>query len=206
MSCNPELISIQKPMNIVELEAINFHKYEFLNNGKVNNLENLKSVLDLKLYSFNRERDKLDFLKILKLSCKEDVEKHMKNCNGCGYDKERNVAIFAIDQEIDSINKYYSFEPKKDEEFTIEEETKLHSKLNKILNDLEKQSYGQQIIFEEIEELKNHFNLGKKTWFQLLKGKLIELTVDKVIEQVVVVEILDNLTDGFEQINKILIK
>lgn len=189
-------------MNIVEDEAIKFYKLGFLNNGKVNSLENLKSVLDSKLYSFNRDRDKLDFLKILKVNCSNDIEKHMKNCNGCGYDKERNIAIFTIEQEIDSINKYYSFEPKEEEEFTLEEESRLHSKLNKIIDNLQKLSYGQQIIFDEIDELKNHFNLGKKNWFQLAKGKFFDLTVEKVV----VVEMFDNLSEGFEQVTKMLNK
>lgn len=48
-------------MNIVEEEAKKFYNRGFLNNGKVNSLENLKSTLVSKLYDFNRERDKLDF-------------------------------------------------------------------------------------------------------------------------------------------------
>lgn len=193
-------------MNIVEEEAKKFYDRGFINNGKINNLENLKSTLVSKLYNFNRERDKLDFLKILKVTCSNDIEKHMKNCNGCGYDKERKIAIFAIDQEIDDINKYYVFESKKEEEFTIEEETKLHNKLNKIIDDLEKQHFGQQIIFDEIEELKNHFNLGKKNWFQLVKGKFFDLTVEKVVEKAVIVEMFESLSEGFEQVTKMLNK
>lgn len=193
-------------MNIVEEEAKKFYNRGFINNGKINNLENLKSTLVSKLYNFNRERDKLDFLKILKVTCSNDIKKHMKNCNGCGYDEERKIAIFAIDQEIDDINKYYVFESKKEEEFTIEEETKLHNKLNKIIDDLEKQHFGQQIIFDEIEELKNHFNLGKKNWFQLVKGKFFDLTVEKVVEKVVIVEMFESLSEGFEQVTKMLNK
>jgi hypothetical protein len=191
-------------MNIVEKEAIEFYEYGFLNSGKYNNLENLKSTLTSKLYNFNRDRDKLDFLKILSSTCIDDVKNHMKTCTGCGYDEERNVALFAIDQEIESINKYYAFEPNKDDKFTTQEELKLHSKLNKIIEDLEKQSFGQQIIFEEIEELKNHFDLGKKTWFQLLKGKLVEITIEGALEKTIVKEIFANLSEGFEQINKML--
>lgn len=193
-------------MNIVEQEAIKFYKRDFLSNGKVNTLENLKSTLVSKLYNFNRDRDKLDFLKILKVSCTNDIAQHMKSCNGCDYDKERNVAIFAIEQEIEDINKYYVFEAKKEDEFTPEEESKLHNKLNKIIEDLEKQHYGQQIIFEEIDELKNHFNLGKKNWFQLVKGKFFDLTVEKVIEKVVVIEMFDSLSEGFEQVTKMITK
>lgn len=193
-------------MNIVEQEAIKFYKRDFLSNGKVNTLENLKSTLVNKLYNFNRDRDKLDFLKILTVSCTNDIAQHMKNCNGCGYDKERNVAIFVIEQEIEDINKYYVFEAKKEDEFTPEEESKLHNKLNKIIEDLEKQHYGQQIIFEEIDELKNHFNLGKKNWFQLVKGKFFDLTVEKVIEKVVIIEMFDSLSEGFEQVTKMITK
>jgi hypothetical protein len=191
-------------MNIVEKEANEFYKYDFVNNGKHNDLENLKSSLTSKLYNFNRDRDKLDFLKILRETCFADIEKHMKTCTGCGYDKDRNVAIFAIEQEIEYINKYYSFEPQNYDTFSTSEESKLHNKLNDILSQLEKQHFGQQIIFEEIEELKNHFNLGKKTWFQLLKGKLIELTIEGALEKTIVQEIFDNLSEGFEQVTKLI--
>lgn len=191
-------------MNIVEKEAIAFHRHGFLNNGKVNNLSNLKSTLSYKLYDFNKDKDKLDFLKILNLKCKEDIEKHMKSCTGCDFEQESNTAIFAIQQEIDIINEFYTFTPPNNEIFTSNEESKLHGKLNEILEKLEKQGFGQQIIFEEIEELKNHFNLGKKTWFQLLKGKLIEVTVDSVIEKTFAQEIYSNLSEGFEHFRKLI--
>lgn len=192
-------------MNIVENEAKEFYQWDFLTG--VNTLENIKSNLDSKLYNFNRNRDKLDFLKILRTSCIEDIEDHISGgCVGCGYEEPRNRAIFAIDQEIESINKYYNFEPKKDDTFSSKEESDLHSKLNEILDKLQQQGFGQQIIFDEIEELKNHFNLGRKNWFQLVKGKFFDLTVEKVIEKVVIVEMFDSLSDGFEQVTKMLNK
>ncbi|MFY7742320.1 MAG: hypothetical protein ACOVQR_06720 [Flavobacterium sp.] len=190
-------------MNIVEKQAIDFYEYDFLRG--VNTLENIKSKLDSKLYNFNRDRDKLDFLKTLKNTSLEDIKDHIsKGCTGCGYDEERNLAIFAIDQEIDSINQYYYFDPKSDEKFSSSEESILHSKLNDIIEKLEKQGFGQQIIFEEIEELKNHFNLGKKTWFQLLKGKLIDLTIESALEKTVVQEIYNNLSEGYEHFTKMI--
>lgn len=190
-------------MNIVEKEAQEFYQYDFLNG--VNTLENLKSRLDSKLYNFNRDRDKLDFLKILRTSCVEDVEDHMsRGCTGCGYEEPRNRATFAIEQEIESINSYYSFEPKAEDTFSSQEESNLHTKLNEIIDKLEQQGFGQQIIFEEIEELKNHFNLGKKSWFQLVKGKLIELTLESVLEKTVVQEIYNNLSEGYEHFTKLL--
>ncbi|UGU15426.1 hypothetical protein LS482_17300 [Sinomicrobium kalidii] len=190
-------------MNIVEKEADRFFN-RLYRNGKVNNLENLKDHITTKLYDFNRDRDKLDFLKIIRQKSVEDKEEHMKNCSGCGYDEERDIGIFAIDQEIDKINRFYSYQPKTEDEFSVEQESELHNKLNDILEKLEKQGFGQQIIFDEIEDLKNHFNLGKKNWFQLLKGKVVDLTLKKVLDKTIVQEIYDQLSEGFEQVVKMI--
>ena len=190
-------------MNIVEKEADKFFR-RLYKNGKVNNLENLKDHVTTKLYDFNRDRDKLDFLKIIRQKSIEDRDKHMKSCSGCGYEEERKIGIFAIDQEIDDINRFYTYEPKTDDEFSVEQESELHNKLNDVLEKLEKQGFGQQIIFEEIEDLKNHFKLGKKNWFQLLKGKVVDLTLKKVLDKTIVQDIYNQLSEGFEQAIKMI--
>lgn len=129
-------------MNIVEKEAESFFD-QLYRNGKINNLENLKDQITTKLYDFNRDRDKLDFLKIIRQKSVDDKEEHMKSCSGCGYGEEREIGIFAIDQEIDDIKRFYSYEPKTEDEFTTAQESELHIKLNDILAKLEKQGYGQ---------------------------------------------------------------
>jgi hypothetical protein len=192
-------------MNIVEKEAKKFID-NFYNDGKVNTLEKLKTQLTSKVYDFNRKRDQLDFLKVLRQDTISQKEDHLKECQrqGCHFPEERDLGLFVIDQEIDSINEYYVFEPKSTDKFTSEQESKLHNKLNEIIDQLTKQGYGQEIIFEEIESLKNHFNLGKKNWFQLLKGKVVDLTFEGIIEKTVVAGIYENLSDGYKDIVKLL--
>jgi hypothetical protein len=56
---------------------------------------------------------------------------------------------------------------------------------------------GQEILFEEIESLKNHFSLGKKTWFQLARVKMFDVAVEKGIEMVVVQQVFNALVDGY---------
>ena len=185
-------------MNIVEKEAKEFVE-EFYEGREINNLKNLKSKLTTKLYDLNRDRDKLDFLKILRQDTVILNEEHKKTCKGggCRFVEEREIGLFVIDQEIDELNKYYSFEPEDEDKFDPEQEAGLHSKLNTIIDELHKQGLGQEIIFDEIESLKSHLHLGKKTWFQLLKGKIVEMTVEKVIDETVAKEIYSKLSDGF---------
>ncbi len=115
-------------MNIVEKEANGFVE-DLYEGQEINNLSNLKSKLTTKLYDFNRDRDKLDFLKVLRQGTIADKEKHMEKCKkvDCRYVKDRDLGIFVIDQEIDDINKFYSPEINDKDKFSSEEESVLHS-------------------------------------------------------------------------------
>jgi len=190
-------------MTIPESQAQQFAE-SYYNSSKPNTMENLKDRLDSKLYLFRKDKDKLDFLKVLIQEIKLDIENHESDCrhSECKYREDKDSGIFLINQEIDTINEYFTFEPKNEDKFSTEEETSLHIKLNEIIDRLNKQGLGQEILFEEIESLKNHFNLGKKTWFQLLKGKMFDVTIEKGIELTIVAGIYEQLSEGFASASK----
>ena len=58
------------------------------------------------------------------------------------------------------------------------------NKVDLIIEQLKRLGYGQEIIFEELEELKGlNKKLNKKNWKQVLKGKLVDLAVSQVINK-----------------------
>ena len=185
-------------MTIPESHAKKFAK-DYYHSSKPNTLENLKDRLDSKMYLFRKDRDQLDFLKVLVNEINIDVDKHESECTrkGCLYREDKEHGLFLIQQEIDEINERFEYEPKKEDVFSVEDEISLHNKLNSIIEQLNRQDAGQEVLFEEIESLKNHFNLGKKTWFQLLKVKLVDVAVEKGIEIIIVQQIYNALADGF---------
>ena len=59
----------------------------------------------------------------------------------------------------------------------------LNDRIDEVIERLTKLGYGQEILFEELEELKElHAKLSKKAWGQVLKGKLIDLGLEKVLD------------------------
>lgn len=59
-------------------------------------------------------------------------------------------------------------------------------KIDLIINKLSELGLGQEILFDELEEMKNLYpKLNKKNWTQLVKGKLVELTLSKIIDSTV---------------------
>ena len=192
-------------MTIPESQAKDFAQ-QYYNSGDNNLMHQLKDRLESKLDLFNKDKYKLDFMKVLTQEIHLDIDNHELTCTrkGCQYREAKDEGLFLIQQEIDSINEYFEFVPKKEDTFSTQEETSLHNKLNEIIEHLKKQDLGQEILFDEIEALKNHFSLGKKTWFQLLKGKLYEVGIEKGIEITVVQQVYKTLIEGYDEALKFL--
>ena len=73
----------------------------------------------------------------------------------------------------------------------------IYKKIDEIIFNLQKLGFGQQIIFDEIEELKELYTkVNKKTWGQVLKGKLIDLGLSKLVETDTLDYIYQSLTSN----------
>ncbi|MDN5478675.1 MAG: hypothetical protein L0G39_17250, partial [Chryseobacterium sp.] len=73
----------------------------------------------------------------------------------------------------------------------------INDKINDVLARLQSLGYGQQIIFDEIEELKSlHTKLSKKNWGQVVKGKLLDLALSKLVENDTIGYIYEHLTNN----------
>ena len=59
-----------------------------------------------------------------------------------------------------------------------------------------KQGFGQEILFNELQELKDLYpKLNKKNWGQILKGKLVDLGISQIINQEMAEMIFKGLTE-----------
>lgn len=75
-------------------------------------------------------------------------------------------------------------------------EEELIELLKEILYEVKKSGYGQQIIFDEFDELRNDIpHLSKKSFGQLLKSKLGDLVAAKAFDKAVASDIFKQFTD-----------
>lgn len=80
---------------------------------------------------------------------------------------------------------------------TSKSKNELDQKIDTILEQLIKLGYGQEIIFNEIDELRTlQHKLSKKSWSQLLKGKLVDLALDKLITVDIAKSVYEYLTSN----------
>lgn len=78
----------------------------------------------------------------------------------------------------------------------IQSNEEVLKKLEQITSLLVKQGVGQEVLFNELDELKEYLPLmNKKSWAQLLKAKLIDLSISNAISKIEVGEILKQFVD-----------
>lgn len=72
----------------------------------------------------------------------------------------------------------------------------IDARIDSVIEMLEKLGLGQEVIFNEIEELRElHSKLSKKSWTQLLKSKLVDLVSDQFINKENAEAIYETLSD-----------
>jgi hypothetical protein len=71
----------------------------------------------------------------------------------------------------------------------------LNEKIDQVIYELKKQGLGQEILYNEIEELKAlYLKLNKKNWGQLLKGKLVDIGLSQMVDKDVLKVIYEKIT------------
>jgi hypothetical protein len=72
----------------------------------------------------------------------------------------------------------------------------MSKRIDEVAEELRKQGYGQEILFEELQEIKEAYSsMNKKNWGQLVKGKLVDIALGKLVENDTLKYIYHHVTD-----------
>ncbi len=75
-------------------------------------------------------------------------------------------------------------------------QTEINKRIDEVIARLEKLGLGQEIIFDELSELKELYGkMDKKNWGQLLKGKIVDLGISQVINAETAKMVFEGITN-----------
>ena len=169
----------RKKFNIKQKLELILEKLYDLNDNRHHDIENILELNGIELNDYDESRE---LVKVLENQNYIDVihgrRPNVKiNINGRMYIEEKREKY---EEDYDSISS---------------EQKIINEKIDEIIFTLKKLGFGQEIIFEEIEELKELYTkLNKKNWGQVLKGKLIDLSLSKLVENETINYIYHSLT------------
>lgn len=186
-------------MNYINKRAHNFAQgFNFESfTGKNEIVNSVKSEID----NIDNQLDKVTFLRIVLEYNSKAHQKHLLNCtnkDNCDVIEGCESRTYYLTQELNRLGIKTN-----NDQFTIEEKNESDLKLDKVLSDLQTLKNGQQIIYEdlkeEIESLRELYILGKKTWYQLLIGKSVEMVVGGIISETLSKEIISTFENSFSK-------
>ncbi|WP_397445352.1 hypothetical protein [Polaribacter sp. R77954] len=131
------------------------------------------------LYVVDERSDQIQVISQILEANQKAYSEHLKVCTnpeGCQTNASHEEVEYILSKELRGLGINTNSDT-----FTSEEKYSFEQKIDQIIADLKDVKDGQELIFNELEELKKWFILGKKNWKQLLLGKTSEMVAAGVI-------------------------
>jgi hypothetical protein len=72
----------------------------------------------------------------------------------------------------------------------------MSAKIDEVKDELKRSEMGHEILYNELQELKElYLTLNKKSWGQLLKGKLFDVALGKLVDNATIAFVYEAITD-----------
>lgn len=166
---HPEIVALGSRIDMTTEEVL-FFILDKLYDLYDNNYHSVRMILDGNGIALKREGEDRELANLLEINGYVDTM-HTRDANARLTIQGK---IHVEDKRKSHTENYENVNGSQDE---------INQKIDEIMSKLAKLGFGQEIIFDEIEELKNLYpNLSKKNWGQIVKGKLIDLALSKLID------------------------
>lgn len=179
----PDEVDLEERENFdteAKLNLILSKLYELYPDGKYYSIKWILEGNGVELGTYNED---FDFAKMLEIRGYVDVMAAKHTNAKLTLEGKLNIEQSRKAQVTD-----YSKISKSDEE--------LKDLIKEVLAEITKLGYGQQIVFDEFDELRNDIpKLSKKSFGQLLKSKLGDLVAAKALDKAIASEIFEQFTD-----------
>jgi hypothetical protein len=137
------------------------------------------------------DKDKIDYINYIIKELNTIFEIHQKGCRDeqCNKPYHYQMITYFLQHELADFGIVFN-----EDSFTTEDKLKADDILQKIIDDLNEIKAGQEVIFNEINELKDLYFLGKKKWYQLLAGKSFDMVASGIVSETVCKKIIQEFS------------
>ena len=171
-------------MNLISKQAVKFTMY----NLDVNkNYQDFTKLVNQELLHYSQLSHKVQFIESAMCEVKKEYDEHLPNCNAkndCVYDFFYESVIFFLNELRLDFSKKLTIE-----EFNDTDIIRYQTGIDEILLKINELQLGQQVTYddfiEQFEEMKSYFFINKKSWNQMLAGKLLEMVAAGVISETI---------------------
>lgn len=180
-------------MNLIQKQATKFVSLK-MNHGKPYQ-DFIRQVIH-EIGQYSRVSHEIEFIETVMFEVKKEYEDHLPNCTdfeNCPRNFFYESVVFFLNEHRQELSKELTTD-----DFNQADVLRFKTRIDDIIEKLNKLELGQQITYDdfsdEFEEMKSYFYMNKKSWQQMLAGKLVEMVSAGVISETVskeIVQVLD---------------
>ncbi len=155
-----------------------------------------KGLLPGTLNDWKEGEDQMMFLRALESKLNAEKLNHLANHHhgedtNCPETNFYNELLYFTNQTINRLN----LDSKTSSDFfSTDEKIDFHSKIDEVLKRINELQSGQEVIYNEIDDLKTKLNLDKKTFLHVVKGKIFDMAIGHAIDSGNLTWIYEKLT------------
>lgn len=171
-------------MNLISKQAEKFTLYNLDANKSY---QEFIQLVNQELVHYSQFSHKVQFIETVMCEVRKEYEEHLPDCTS----KDDCDQNFYFESIIFFLNELRTIQNNNltEQEFKDVDIIRYRTGIDDILNKLKEIQLGQQFTYDDFsdqfEELKSYFFLNKKSWNQMLAGKLLEMVAGGIITETV---------------------
>jgi hypothetical protein len=171
-------------MNLISKQAEKFSLYNLDSNKSY---QEFIKLVNQELLQYSRCSHKVQFIETVMCEVRKEYEEHLPDCTTKD-DCDQNFYFESIIFFLNELRKIQN-ESLTEQEFKEVDIIRYRTGIDEILNKLNEIQLSQHFTYDDFsdqfEELKSYFFLNKKSWNQMLAGKLLEMVAGGIITETV---------------------
>ncbi|MEY3499196.1 MAG: hypothetical protein RL308_865 [Bacteroidota bacterium] len=179
-------------MNLIEKQAEKFARFK-MNSSK--SYQDFIGLVKFEVNQYSQIPHKMQFLETVMFQAKLEYEEHLPKCTSlenCPENLYYESVIFFLNELRHELSKNLT-----KEEFGETDILRYKTGIDEVLTKINDLHLGQQLTYDDFsdqfEEMKSYFYMNKKTWNQMLAGKLLEMVASGVVSETMSKEIVEIL-------------
>jgi hypothetical protein len=154
-------------------------------------------IVKYEISQYSQVSHKIQFLETVMYEVKKVYEEHLQKCTSienCQENLYYESVIFFLNEIRIELSKNISIE-----EFNDSDILRYKTGIDAVLKKLNELQLGQQLTYDDFivqfDEMKSYFYMNKKTWNQMLAGKLLEMIAAGVVSETLSKQIIETFNN-----------
>lgn len=183
-----EILDKNKNLTIKEKDKLILDKLYRLRKRRIEDYVSIDLIAETNFIVFDTSNEKFEIIRSLQ------ERKLIDSFNNQPIVRISAGGVRLIEENIENYQTQNNFSTDENK-FTKEQIQNLNEKIDTLINEFKIQGLANEILFNELQDLKDYLNiLHKKNWGEMFRGKILDMAMGKIVEPEILTKAYETIT------------